>query len=80
MALPGLLSGMLWCTGNFLSIYGVLLLGQATAYPSVQAGLIVSGLWGIFYYKELKKWQILIWFASAFIALGGIVLLSQMKA
>ncbi len=64
-------------SGNYLSIYGVLLLGQSIAYPSVQTSLLVSGLWGILYYRELKGKQIIVWIASAIVALGGVVVLSQ---
>eukprot|EP01120_Amphizonella_sp_Union-15-10_P003437 TRINITY_DN13855_c0_g1_i1.p1 TRINITY_DN13855_c0_g1~~TRINITY_DN13855_c0_g1_i1.p1 ORF type:complete len:371 (-),score=42.74 TRINITY_DN13855_c0_g1_i1:40-1152(-) len=79
MAVPGFIAGTLWALGNFFSIYAVLFLGEAVGYPSVQTGMIIGGLWGIFYYKELKGWQIAIWMISAATALGGIVLLSQMK-
>lgn len=77
--------------GNYLSIYAVIFLGQAIAYPCVQvnnykiflnnqkkASLLVSGLWGIFYYKELRSYQIVVWFFSACLVLGALGILSQM--
>jgi glucose uptake protein GlcU len=52
MALPGLVSGTLWSMGNFLSLYAVSTLGQGMGQSFVQTGVIVSWLWGIFYYRE----------------------------
>jgi len=77
MLIPGAIAGILWSTGNFLSIYAVILISESIAYPSVQAALLVGGLWGIFYYKELNGAQATVWFISAAVTLGGIVLLSQ---
>ncbi len=80
MFLPGSISGLLWATGNFCSIYAVIALGQSIGYPSVQSSMIVSGLWGIIYYRELRGWKpILCWVVAALVALAGIALLSQMK-
>eukprot|EP01114_Cavostelium_apophysatum_P013446 TRINITY_DN3260_c0_g1_i1.p1 TRINITY_DN3260_c0_g1~~TRINITY_DN3260_c0_g1_i1.p1 ORF type:complete len:349 (+),score=8.01 TRINITY_DN3260_c0_g1_i1:84-1130(+) len=79
MAIPGSISGILWSLGNYLSIYGIMFLGQSIAGPSVQAGLVVSGLWGILLYRELKGLQIVIWAISAVLAMSGIVLLGQAK-
>jgi len=79
MAIPGLIAGGLWSIGNFCSIYAVLYLGEAVGYPSVQASLIVSGLWGIFYYKEFKGVQIIYFLSSALLTLGGIGILSWQK-
>jgi len=79
MAIPGAISGILWSIGNYMSTYSVLLLGQAIGYPAVQVSLIVSGLWGILYYKELSRTQMVVWFVSAATSLGGIAVLAQMK-
>jgi len=76
MAIPGSIAGILWSIGNYFSIYGVLYLGQSIAYPCVQTSLIVSGIWGIFYYKELAGKQIVIWICSAVVTLCGVVVLS----
>jgi hypothetical protein len=39
--------------------------------------MIVSGIWGIFYYEEvIHPFTIVYWFLSAFLTLSGIVLLS----
>eukprot|EP01097_Dermamoeba_algensis_P005328 TRINITY_DN3385_c0_g1_i1.p1 TRINITY_DN3385_c0_g1~~TRINITY_DN3385_c0_g1_i1.p1 ORF type:complete len:381 (-),score=64.72 TRINITY_DN3385_c0_g1_i1:323-1465(-) len=79
--IPGSLSGLLWTGGNFFATYAVIFLGIGIGYPSVQASLIISGLWGILYYRELKGfWSISLWFVSAFLTLGTVVFLSQLKA
>lgn len=51
MAVPGSISGLLWSIGNYFSIYAVLELGEGLGYGCVQGAIIVSGLWGILYYK-----------------------------
>eukprot|EP01114_Cavostelium_apophysatum_P017967 TRINITY_DN5452_c0_g1_i1.p1 TRINITY_DN5452_c0_g1~~TRINITY_DN5452_c0_g1_i1.p1 ORF type:complete len:378 (-),score=30.34 TRINITY_DN5452_c0_g1_i1:73-1101(-) len=79
MLIPGSIAGILWSAGNYFSIYAVILLGQAVSVPATQTALIISGLWGILYYRELKGHQITIWSSAALITVGGIALLSQSK-
>jgi len=80
MLVPGTISGLLWALGNFSSIYAVIYLGQATGYSACQANLAISGAWGIFYYQEqISRTRIMGWFASAIVALSGIVLLTIAK-
>ena len=51
-------------------------LGQAVGYSASQAALLVSVLWGIFYYKEITNSSIIIkWFLSAVVTVLGIFLL-----
>lgn len=78
MALPGSLAGILWSIGNFCSMVSVLALGEAIGYSSVQASILVSGLWSMFYYRETSPRYRVHWFGSAVLATAGIVLLSQM--
>ena len=74
---PGLMAGMLYSLGNFASIIAVAHLGQGTGYSICQMQLFVSGLWGVFYFKEIKgKETIYKWFLSAAIAVIGITWLS----
>jgi len=71
MMLPGFISGMLWSMGNFCALYAVSTLGQGIGYSLVQASIIVSGLWGILYYREMAGRPIVYWaFACALCGVG----------
>jgi len=75
---PGLAAGLLYSLGNFASIIAVTYLGQGTGFSFCQMQLFVSGLWGVFYFEEIKGSDIVLkWFVSAFIAIVGIVWLSH---
>ena len=73
---PGGLSGLLWSIGNFFSLTSVKYLGQGVGYPLVQSQLLISGLWGIFLFKEVPKERIPTWLCSALVLLFGILSLS----
>mmetsp|Transcript_3281 Transcript_3281/g.7885 ORF Transcript_3281/g.7885 Transcript_3281/m.7885 type:complete len:434 (+) Transcript_3281:207-1508(+) len=73
MMLPGFLSGMLWSGGNFCSLYLVSTLGQGIGNSLVQASVIVSGLWGILYYREMVGQPILYWAVACAICGAGVV-------
>ena len=76
MWLPGATAGALWSMGNVGSIVAVQHLGQGVGYPASQAALLVAGLWGIFYYREVTTPKtIMKWFLSAFVTILGIILL-----
>jgi hypothetical protein len=45
----------------------------------VQFAIFVGGLWGIFYYKEIRGLKVLWWFMFVVLALGGIIGLSLMQ-
>jgi len=52
-------------------------LGQGVGYSLTQTQVLVSGLWGIYYYEEISdKAMIRGWFASAGITVAGILWLS----
>jgi glucose uptake protein GlcU len=73
----GLLAGVLYSVGNFASIIAVTFLGQGIGYSACQMQLLVSGLWGVFYFQEIKsKTSIVKWFLSAACALTGILWLA----
>ena len=77
MWLPGGVSGTLWSIGNFFSMISVQYLGEATGYSVIQAAMLVSGLWGIVYFREVTGFQTIFkWFLSAFTTVFGILLLS----
>jgi hypothetical protein len=77
LGIPGLLAGLFYSFGNFCSILAVSYLGQGVGYSFCQGQLLVSGLWGVFYFKEIKgRDTITKWFASAVVAILGIISLS----
>ncbi len=80
MWIPGTLSGILWSAGNFMCIIAVTFLGQGVGYSFTQASMLISGLWGIFYFHEIGKDMITRWLASAVVALVGILWLSYEHA
>jgi hypothetical protein len=80
MWLPGTAAGTLWSIGNVGSIVACQRLGQAVGYSASQAALLVSGMWGIFYYKEVTNSSIIIkWFLSAVVTVIGIFLLGYVS-
>lgn len=48
-------SGIIWNVGNMLSIMAVQVVGLPIAYPIMQCGLFVAGLWGVLLFGELKS-------------------------
>ena len=75
--MPGLLAGLFYSIGNFGSILAVSYLGQGIGFSFCQSQLLVSGLWGVFYFEEVQgKEAILKWFLSACVTIIGIILLS----
>jgi len=73
---PGAAAGALWSLGNVGSIVAVQHLGQGVGYSASQAALLISGIWGIFYFKEVTQPVVIgKWFLSAFVAIAGILLL-----
>lgn len=78
MWLVGAICGSLWQMANIGSIVSVQFLGEGVGYSVVQAALLVSGLWGIFWFKEIRGNQtILFWIFSALVTVLGVLLLSQ---
>jgi len=77
MWLPGGISGLLWSVGNAASMISVDYLGEAIGYSVIQGSILISGLWGIFWFNEVKgSKNILFWFLSAFLTFAGILLLT----
>lgn len=67
----------MWSIGNVFSIIAVDYLGEGVGYSATQVAMLVSGIWGIFYFKEIQGAEIIMgWFLSALVTLVGIVLLS----
>lgn len=77
MWLAGSTSGILWSIGNFFSLIAVQCLGEGVGYSVVQAGMLVSGLWGICYFREMVQCEtIFLWMSFATLTVLGILLLS----
>jgi len=78
MWLPGLLAGGLYSLGNFCSLITVSVLGQGVGYPFIQTSLLISGLWGIFYFSEIKGTTVIVkWMLSSLVTVIGIICLSN---
>merc|ERR1719198_2225592 len=75
----GMCSGLVWNLGNLCSILAMEFadLPYGIAYPILQSALVVAGLIGIFIFREITQpGAILVFFLSAFVVLGGAILLS----
>ena len=59
------------------SLYATIYLGNAIGNAAVQGQMVISGLWGMLYYREVRqKWKIAQFFVSMLITLTGVVLLA----
>lgn len=81
LLLPGSMCGILWQLSNISNMLAVSSFGQAIGVGLVQLALVVSGFWGIFYYKEVKnKSKKILWFFFALILISAVcVLVSQQE-
>lgn len=52
--LVGVLGGVIWCMGMFLSILSSDVAGPAISYGLSQGATLVAALWGVFIWKEFK--------------------------
>uniref|UniRef100_A0A7S2LC65 Uncharacterized protein n=1 Tax=Leptocylindrus danicus TaxID=163516 RepID=A0A7S2LC65_9STRA len=78
MWFPGACTGLLYCTGLFSTILSITCLGQGVGNSLCQLSMIVSGLWGVFKFDEIRGFEMISkWFASAGLALIGILWLSH---
>jgi len=78
MWLPGGIAGMLWSIGNLCSMVSVQYLGEGVGYSVTQSSMLVSGLWGIFYFREVRGCAPrLKWLGSSLVTLLGILILSK---
>jgi len=75
--LPALLAGLMLSLAMFSTIIAITYLGQGVGNSVVQSKILVSGLWGIFCYKEvIGAKTIAKWFVSAGICMIAIISLS----
>jgi hypothetical protein len=72
------LAGLIWSVGNVSAILSVAMLGQGVGYSIVQSQLLVAGLWGVFYYREIRGRRVVTsWFLFACVTVVGILMLSH---
>lgn len=76
MVVPGAISGVLLSLGYIASILSVTYLGEGIGFSITQSAILVSGLWGIFWFREITSERAIKgWMLSAIITLLGIILL-----
>jgi hypothetical protein len=82
MAVPGSMAGLLWVAGNLGGELAVLKGGNAIEVPTMTAiQLIVSGAWGIVWYREVSgRCEVAIWVLAALWTLAMILLLGMERA
>ena len=52
-------------------------LGEGIGYSVIQSSMLVSGLWGMFYYQEVTgKQEKIKWFIAAVFTVSAIIILS----
>lgn len=78
MWFQGCLSGILYSGGNFMCIISVTFLGQGVGYSFTQCSMLISGLWGIYCFKEIGDFKVP--HLSALLAVTGILGLSYEHA
>mmetsp|Transcript_21549 Transcript_21549/g.32721 ORF Transcript_21549/g.32721 Transcript_21549/m.32721 type:complete len:368 (+) Transcript_21549:83-1186(+) len=74
--LPGLFSGLLWNISNLLSLVAIPAVGYSVAYPLLQGAVLVSGIWGIYVFKEISNPSTIkaFWCGGVVFILGAITL------
>mmetsp|Transcript_16073 Transcript_16073/g.28883 ORF Transcript_16073/g.28883 Transcript_16073/m.28883 type:complete len:348 (+) Transcript_16073:116-1159(+) len=72
----GVLSGTLWNISNACALISIPALTYAIAYPILQCALFVAGLWGVFAFKEIKGYAVVVFFASGVVLICGAIALA----
>lgn len=72
----GVFSGVLWNINNVFAIAAIPLIGYSLAFPLSQCSIFVSGMWGIFLFKEIRGTAVGAFFAGSLVLTAGAVLLS----
>ena len=53
-ALPGISSGILWATANFMSVHATYYLGIKIGFPLTQTCILFAAAWGVLYFEEFS--------------------------
>lgn len=78
LLVPGVISGTTWSIGNIGNILSVTYLGESVGMSVVQCQMIVSGLWGILWFGEIKGLRSIAgWMSSAFLTIMSIWVLGK---
>jgi len=78
LIVPGVISGTTLSIGNIGAILSVTYLGESIGFSIVQCQMIISGLWGILWYAEIKGLKSIVgWMLSALLTLMSILLLGR---
>ena len=76
--LHGCTAGILWSIGNIGNILSVTYLGEGIGMSVVQCAMMVSGLWGILYFREIQGMtKIIGWSMSAILTIASIAFIGQ---
>jgi glucose uptake protein GlcU len=75
-ALPALCGGFVLGLGNVCIMYAVDLLGMVLGVPLSNISMVVSGLWGILLYREIRGLEIFVWGCGVAVIGGGAVMLA----
>jgi glucose uptake protein GlcU len=67
----GVVSRVFFFTDSFSFLYSLV-----KVFPIIQCALFVAGMWGIFFFKELKGNTVRVFFASGFVLIIGAIMLS----
>ena len=71
-------TGVLWSIGNICRIVAVTSLGLSMEQSVIQISMLISGLWGIVWYQEVRgAMDVALWILSTSLACTGILWLSQ---
>ncbi|CBZ52162.1 conserved hypothetical protein [Neospora caninum Liverpool] len=73
----GLLSGFLYMVAILAIIIAIPRISFAVAYPSKQTAIVVSGCWGILFFRELRGGAVAVFSLGSCLVLIGVVLLSN---
>ena len=80
MRVPGSVAGICWSIANFFGTAAAARGGNAIVMAQMQViQLVTSGLWGLFYYGELRGRAAWVWGAFAVWTIGAMVLLGMEK-
>jgi glucose uptake protein len=72
--LSAMISGVIWGVGTAWSIYSISKIGLALSFPIFQLNILVYIVWGLFYFKEIRKekfWRVLA--GTAIIIIGAVL-------
>lgn len=76
--LHGCTAGILWSIGNIGNILSVTYLGEGIGMSVVQCAIVISGLWGIIYFREIQGMtKIIGWSMSAILTIASIAFIGQ---